>query len=135
MPGNPEARFSVIFVSDLADAITRWLATPGRVNGIFELHDGRAGGYNWRQVIDIVQQLSGRSVRPLPIPLPLMQLPALLNYAAGRLLPYAPMLTPGKIRELRHPDWVCDNHDIEQAIGWCPRTDLKTGLRLTPGWL
>jgi len=134
LPGSIEARFSVIYVDDLANAVLRWLDAPPKTGGIFELHDGRIGGYSWDDVIGIVQQLTGRSVRRLKIPLPLLQLPAVINWIAGQLLPYAPMLTPGKLRELRHPDWVCDNQSIQQAIDWQPRIDLKEGLRLTPGW-
>jgi hypothetical protein len=44
------------------------------------------------------------------------------------------MLTPEKLRELRHPDWVCDNEAISVALGWQPRIGLAAGLRLTPGW-
>lgn len=134
LPGSNKARFSVIYVDDLANAVLRWMDAPPETGGIFELHDGRAGGYAWDDVIAIVQQLTGRPVRRLKIPLPLLQLPAAVNWVAGQLLPYAPMLTPGKIRELRHPDWVCDNKHIQLAVDWQPQVELEEGLRLTPGW-
>jgi nucleoside-diphosphate-sugar epimerase len=38
------------------------------------------------------------------------------------------MLTPGKLRELRHPDWVVDNHEITAATGWQPKIRLSEGL-------
>jgi nucleoside-diphosphate-sugar epimerase len=50
------------------------------------------------------------------------------------MLGRAPMLTPEKLRELRHPDWVCDNTAISADLGWRPATQLAEGLRLTPGW-
>ena len=134
LPGSPRARFSVIYVDDLTNAIVRWLDTAQDTGGIYELHDGTAGGYCWDDVIGIVQRITGRRVRRVKIPLPLLQLPAACNWIAGRILPYAPMLTPGKIRELRHPDWVCDNGAIQRAIDWQPAVDLEQGLRLTPGW-
>jgi nucleoside-diphosphate-sugar epimerase len=43
------------------------------------------------------------------------------------------MLTPGKVRELSHPDWVCDNTALSNAIGWAPRVLLPEGLRQTLG--
>jgi nucleoside-diphosphate-sugar epimerase len=44
------------------------------------------------------------------------------------------MLTPEKLRELRHPDWVCDNDAIQQVLDWQPQVQLEEGLRRTPGW-
>jgi nucleoside-diphosphate-sugar epimerase len=129
-----EARFSVIYVADLAAAILQWLEREQAVEGVYELHDGQPGGYSWDDVIAIVEEITSRPIRRLRIPTPLLQLPALFNWAAGQLFPYAPMLTPGKVRELRHTDWVVDNGAIESAFDWRPRTDLRQGLRLTPGW-
>ncbi|HHH40136.1 MAG TPA: NAD-dependent epimerase/dehydratase family protein [Sedimenticola sp.] len=130
----PGARFSVIYVDDLADAVLQWLQREPVAEGVYELHDGRPGGYGWDDVIEAVEAVTGRRARPLRIPRALLQLPALVNWAAGRLLPYAPMLTPGKVRELRHRDWVADNRAITANLGWTPRTDLREGLQLTPGW-
>lgn len=129
-----EARFSVIYVADLADAILQWLERKQAAEGVYELHDGQPGGYSWDDVIAIVEEITRRPIRRLRIPTPVIQLPALFNWAAGQLFPYAPMLTPGKVRELRHTDWVVDNSAIERAFGWHPQTDLRQGLRLTPGW-
>ena len=39
-----------------------------------------------------------------------------------------PMLTPPKLRELRHPDWVVDNDAITRATGWTPKIRLTDGL-------
>ena len=54
-----------------------------------------------------------------------------LNLAAARLTGYAPMLTPGKVRELAHPDWTCDNAAIFKASGWRPRLSLGEGMKKT----
>jgi hypothetical protein len=45
------------------------------------------------------------------------------------------MLTPPKLRELRHENWVTDNQGISGATGWQPRVELPEGLQglnLTP---
>jgi hypothetical protein len=44
------------------------------------------------------------------------------------------MLTPGKVRELSHPDWICDNAALSREAGWSPRTLLPEGLKMTLGW-
>ena len=43
------------------------------------------------------------------------------------------MLTPSKLRELRHPDWVADNAAITAATGWRPGIGLAAGLATLPG--
>jgi nucleoside-diphosphate-sugar epimerase len=41
------------------------------------------------------------------------------------------MLSPGKVRELTHPDWVADNTSLHTDTGWTPQIDLAEGLRRT----
>jgi nucleoside-diphosphate-sugar epimerase len=130
-----ESRFSVIFVEDLSDAMVQWLEQRDCVQGVFELHDGQAGGYCWDDVIQRVEQLSNRAIRRIRVPVALLEIPAAINWLTGQFLPYAPMLTPGKIRELRHSDWVCDNQRIRESIAWSPSVNLSAGLQQTPGWL
>ena len=60
-----------------------------------------------------------------------MNVAARLNQIAASLIGYAPMFTPGKVRELRHPDWVCDNSVFCQAANWKPTMCLEEGLRAT----
>jgi hypothetical protein len=60
--------------------------------------------------------------------MPLLGLAASANLGAARLLGYAPMLTPGKVREITHPDWLCNSHAFVLATGWRPAIDLEHGL-------
>lgn len=132
--GEAQARFSMLFAADLAEAIAVWLRHDDPPRGVFALHDGRRGGYDWAEVSAIVSQLCGRRVRRVQVPAALLSLPAHLNAVLARWLDYAPMLTPEKLRELRHPDWVCDNADIASVLDWQPASQLGAGLRATPGW-
>jgi nucleoside-diphosphate-sugar epimerase len=133
-PGPPAARFSLLYVDDLAAAVAQWLARSEPVQGIFELHDGRVGGYGWNDVVTVVAQLRKRRVWELPVPATVLGWLAQGSVLAARIGGYAPMLTPGKVRELRHPDWVCDNAALSGALGWTPRVTLAEGLRRTLGW-
>jgi nucleoside-diphosphate-sugar epimerase len=65
------------------------------------------------------------------VPLAVLKTVSSLNLHAARIFGYAPMLTPGKLRELRHPDWVCDNTAFSRKTGWEPRVMLEEGLRRT----
>jgi nucleoside-diphosphate-sugar epimerase len=40
------------------------------------------------------------------------------------------MLTPGKVRELVHDDWVCDNNAFMNDTGWQPKITLASGISL-----
>jgi nucleoside-diphosphate-sugar epimerase len=132
--GDPAARFSLIFVGDLADAAVAWLNAATPPAAVFEPDDGCPGGHGWADVCETVASITGRPVRPLRLPPAVLALPAGLNYAAGRLTRFAPMLTPGKLRELRHPDWVCRGGELEAALDWRPAYSLRAGLLATPGW-
>lgn len=132
--GSGAGRFSLIYVRDLAEAAVKWLAHDGGQSATFELHDGNPGGYAWHDVIDTITQLRGKAVVRLKIPRVLVRLVAGLNLLAATSIGYAPMLTPGKERELSHPDWVCDNAALHRATGWSPQILLPEGLKLTLGW-
>jgi nucleoside-diphosphate-sugar epimerase len=132
--GAPDARFSLIYVEDLAEAALAWLTSGRSVPNILELDDGQPGGYGWEDVCDAVSSITGRRVKQLRLPGGILTLPAALNTAAGILTGYDPMLSLGKLRELRHPDWVSQTSDSPGIPGWQPRHRLVEGLLKTPGW-
>jgi nucleoside-diphosphate-sugar epimerase len=82
-------------------------------------------------LIETVAAIAGKPVRRLRIPVGLVQAVARGNLLLSRALGYAPMLTPGKVRELSHPDWVCDDRAFRRATGWLPRFPLDAGMRQT----
>ena len=127
--GSGQGRYSFIYIADLADAIVRWLDCGRCRHSTYELHDGNPAGYSWHDVIDTVACLRGAPVVRLRIPLIMVKLAAALNIAFARGLGYAPMLTPGKVRELSHSDWSVDNAAICEKTGWSPKIDLTEGLR------
>ena len=129
--GSGEGRFSLLFVDDLIEAILLWLEQANRKASVFELHDGRSNGYSWQDVIDIAARLRGRGVLRAPVPTSIIKLVAAINLGAARIMNYSPMLTPGKVRELTHADWVCDNTALFEEIGWKPQVTLESGLPRT----
>lgn len=131
VPGGGTGRLSLLYVDDLTEAVLAWVSSGA--GGCFELHDGRAGGYSWDEVREIAAELYRRPVFRLDIPRALLEMVASLNLVSARLLGYRPMLTPGKVRELCHGDWVCDNDAFGRATGWRPRIDLRQGLLRTLG--
>jgi nucleoside-diphosphate-sugar epimerase len=128
VPGDPAARVSLIHVEDLASAIVACLELPCLQHRTFTLDDGTPGGYDWDEMAAIAGGVWQRKVRLVRLPGPLLDVLACANLALSRALTYAPMLTPAKLRELRHPNWVVDNEAITAATGWQPQVRLSKGL-------
>jgi len=122
--GPPGQRLSLLHADDLADAVLAWLRQPPPRRQTYAIDDGREGGYTLEAIADILRP--GRPRLTLPIPGPALHTAARINLAASALFRYAPMLSPGKARELRQPDWTCPGHgrDFARATGWQPRRPL-----------
>ena len=129
MVGSKISRYSLIHVSDLVSAILCWLDTNTRIQGTYELDDGMEGGYDCHSIASIAQDVWRRPVRCIFIPVSLVILFANINLWLSRILQYAPMLTPGKVREIKHPNWVCDISPLIQVLpSWQPCIRLRDAL-------
>lgn len=129
MVGESAMRFGLLHVNDLVAAILCWLSAGVPIRGVYELDDGMPGGYDGQSVASIAQQVWKRRVHCVFLPAPLVSLIANINLLSARLLGYSPMLTPGKVRELRHPNWVCDISPLTRALPhWRPRIRLNDAL-------
>jgi nucleoside-diphosphate-sugar epimerase len=129
--GSGDTRFSMLYVDDLAEAIRHWLLVDRPPKQVFELHDGHSSGYSWQDVIGTFKRLGVKRVRCIHVPVAGVRVAAMLNLIAARALGYNPMLTPAKLRELTHPNWVCENSAITRETGWTPHVSLEEGLRRT----
>lgn len=124
-PGPPGQRLSLLHVDDLNRAVAACLTHPGPCrHGCYELDDGMPGGYDFDEIGAAV---AGRPVRQVGVPAPLLRTAARINRMLSGLLGYAPMLTPGKVRELQQSAWLCDNSPFTHATGWRPEVDLEQG--------
>lgn len=132
-PGDPGDRVSLIYVDDLTRAVLSWLALEPPPRQVFPLCDPATDGYSWRELAAIAGRVLDRRVRVASPPAGLLNGLARANLALARGLNYAPMLTPGKLRELRHPDWRCDYRAYARASDWRPRVPFSRGLVLTLG--
>ena len=122
-PGIPDARISLIHVDDLVSAILKWL--PAReVHGLFELDDGTSEGYRWVDIMAIGRATWKRPLVHIQVPVVLLKSFAHINLLLARVFRYPAMLTPGKVNEITHKDWVCDNTPLTSCIGWQPKIRL-----------
>ncbi|MFN4088115.1 MAG: NAD-dependent epimerase/dehydratase family protein [Alphaproteobacteria bacterium] len=132
VPAVPNARFSAVYRDDLSAAVAALAASA--TDGIFEICDGHAGGYGWADLAATAATHLGRPVRCVPIPRAAMRLAAAATQAVARLTGGAPMVYPGKVRELYHIGWVCDAGPLTEATGWQPRVSMDEGIRRTFRW-
>jgi len=125
--GPASQKLSLLHVDDLVEAVLSWLAAPGPcLRQTYAIDDGTPGGYDWKAIGEAV---NGGSFRLLGVPRFLLQGAARLNLLFSSLFGYAPMLSPGKVRELVQPDWLCDNTAFTRATGWQPRLNLQRGAQ------
>lgn len=125
--GPADQRLSLLHVDDLARAVVSWLTAPHKcLHQTYAIDDGTPGGYNWMAIGEAV---SDRKFQVLPLPRFILAGAARLNLLFSGLLGYAPMLSPGKVRELIQAEWLGDNRDFTEATGWQPQLDLKQGVQ------
>lgn len=129
VPGSPEVRISLIHVSDLVEAIIACLQSEAANGLTLSLSDGKENGYNWHDMTAIAAAHWSRRIRLFRVPSWLLDTVAAINCRIASITGAAPMLTPPKLRELRHDDWVADNQAITEATGWAPKIGLRQGLQ------
>src|SRR5690606_29532792 len=116
---------------DLARAVAAVLERPENcLHGCYEIDDGKPGGYDWQE---IAQAIAGRRVLEVGVPAWLLRGIGEANRLAARVFRYAPMLTPGKVRELQQSRWLCDNSPFSDATGWHPQITLEQGAATLSG--
>lgn len=131
IPGRRDARFSLLHVDDLAAAVGCLLSGESGWGQTHEPDDGHFGGYDWQALLVAIAGLRQRPVRALAVPGPVLTALGACNELLARLTGVAPMLSRGKARELRWPDWIAAGNASLSTAGWQPAIDLGQGLRDT----
>jgi nucleoside-diphosphate-sugar epimerase len=132
-PRLPAARLSLIHVADLAEAVALAAERPPAPS-IYEIDDGRQGGYSYADMAEAAGLALGRRVRSLPIPRLVMTAIARLNAVGHSLGGSVQILTPGKVNEIFHSDWTIHDQRLAAAIGFQARYDLPKGFGDTVLW-
>lgn len=127
--GQGDSLLSFLHVYDLVSAIMQWLDAPVVQPETFELCDGRAQGYSWASLASIASEIRHGPVRQATVPAAVLKGIARANLALSHFTRQVPMLTPGKVNELMHPDWTCSNARISATLGWEPRILLRQALQ------
>lgn len=128
IPAGVQARFSLLYAEDLAKFLVARLAdeTPG----LIEIDDGRPNGYGWPDLLKSAAEVEGRAARAVFLPQWLLQGLSVPVALLGSSLKLRVPLTPGKVRELYHPDWVAHG----AGAGLAGAKPFREGYRLTIAW-
>jgi len=125
--GPDDQRLSLLHVDDLVSAILTWLSAPHKcLHQIYAIDDGTPRGYSWTA---IGKAVSDKKFQMIKIPRVVLESTAEINLLFSKLFGYAPMLSPGKVRELVQTEWLCDNREYTKATSWQPQLDLRRGAQ------
>jgi nucleoside-diphosphate-sugar epimerase len=128
IPGTRQARFSLLYVEDLAKFLLARLTDSSQ--GLCEIDDGRPKGYGWLDLLDIAAEVEGRRARAVFLPQWLLEALAWPIAKLESLFKLRVPLTPGKVHELYHPDWV-----VRATFQEKPEfIQFAEGFRLTIAW-
>jgi len=132
-PKLPNARLSLIHVADLAEALAHAVERPPPAS-VYEIDDGREGGYGYDDMATAAGAAMGRIARSLAIPRIVMDGIAWMNGIGHALGGPVQILTPGKVAEIFHSDWTVHDRRLAAAIGLAARYDLAGGFADTVLW-
>src|SRR5262249_41927625 len=125
----------LIHVRDFAAAACVALdAGEGILGKAIEVDDGHPGGYSWQDLAEAAGRATGRALRPLRIPPAAIRIAGAGGAFFAGLRGQVPTLSPGKVREILHPDWVCRDRDLERSTGWHAAIELSEGFAETFAW-
>lgn len=132
---NARARASLIHVNDLSAALIASLEADEALHGhVAEVHDGQPGGYLLSDLYKRIGATLGKRVMLVPVPGILLRGAGQANAVLAPFLGRVPMVTPGKVRELLHPDWTTQDDTLNRLTGWQPAISAEDGLASTARW-
>jgi nucleoside-diphosphate-sugar epimerase len=135
LPGRADARFSLIHVGDLARVIAE--AAANNATGIFELDDGKPGGYDWRELGRLASQIEQKTITPIFLMKPVLMALAASVEVFSKMAQKPAMISRDKIRELYHPDWVAHGSGwpLQNPIGFAEGFAATLNWYRQNGWL
>jgi nucleoside-diphosphate-sugar epimerase len=132
-PRLEDARVSLIHVADLAETLAAAVDKPPTPS-IFEIDDGREGGYLYADMARAAGKALGRRVLPVAVPRAVMDGVAMVNGLAQAVGGPLHILTVAKVNEIFHKDWQAHDRRLAAAVACRPRFDLEGGFADTVAW-
>lgn len=122
-------RQSVIAAADLARLLLVLATGRGAVHDMVEPDDGRAGGWDHRDLARAIGVAVGRRVLPLPLPRAALLAGSFIDRAIRRR---RAKLTADRVGYFCHADWV--SHLRPSPALWQPQLETRSALADTAAW-
>ena len=132
LPGPDSARLALAHVDDVVEAIGDQLEDPW-APGVFGLGGAKPEGYGWREIFTTAAKVMGRRPKLIRIPAWPLHAAAALSERLAAARGVAAIFTPGKAREILHPDWSVSAAERPPGAGR-PCLDLEAGFAQTVAW-
>lgn len=120
--------YSFIYIEDLIRGILLTALEKNAEGEIFFMSDGVI--YSSDDVIDAIADAVHKQPVRLKIPRCVMSLAGLISERSGK----SSIINADKIRELKHPAWVCDASKAAERLNFMPHVKIKEGARWTADW-
>ncbi|MBB5517738.1 NAD-dependent epimerase/dehydratase family protein [Amphiplicatus metriothermophilus] len=130
---TPEARASLLFVEDAAEALVAALERAP-AGAVYEADDDAPEGRAWREIGQTLGEILGRAPRRVRLPRPLVSLYHGLARGAAAAAGRPSAFRSGQVGEFFHPDWVARENRLSAATDWRPAVSLKEGFAKTVRW-
>ncbi len=127
------ARVCLVHARDVAGAIVATLNDP-EPHSVREIIDARSDGYRWDELALAAARALGRAPRPYRVPASLLRITGYLGALFSALSGRAAMISPGKVREILHPDWSSSDNAEKPIPLWKPQITLNDGFCETVAW-
>jgi nucleoside-diphosphate-sugar epimerase len=131
IPARKGATFSMIHVSDLVDATVQALECP-QARGVYVVGDGEA--HRWEDIGELVGRTLGKRLHMVRVPIAAAWLAAACGECITALGGAAPLVSFGKVREMRESCWVCLSDRAARDFGFRPTVRTVDGMKETIRW-
>ena len=131
-PGRFDRRFSLIHVADLADATIKAGETDTQSGEIFFV--SRSEIYGWEDVGRAIARALERHYRHIPFPPWIAMSMGVAGDLWSRLTGQPTAISSQKVKELLQLAWHCDSSKARSLLGFSPKIDLESGIKMTAEW-
>ncbi len=130
--GHPNRVLSIIYITDLVQAMLRAAVGPCSDNDVFFITDGNY--YQWQDMVETASQVLEVRPRSIRIPNGLLGFVGLLLEFLSIYQKKAPLLDSQRIRDIRQSTWTASSKKFFDRFDFEPQYDLKKGLEETVNW-
>jgi nucleoside-diphosphate-sugar epimerase len=132
VPGDPEARASIVYGPDCADAVCAALTRDHPSGRVYHVDDGPPR--SWLEMGRAVAEALKVKARPLHIPFWVFGVVAAGSTLWRAVSGKAVMLDSDKLTEIRQRFWVGGHERITAELRWTPATSFADGAAATARW-